>query len=243
MKGMIFAAGLGTRLRPLTNDRPKALVEVCGKPMLQWVIEKFRDAGITEIVVNVHHFADKIIDFLRENDSFRCDIHISDERSLLLDTGGGILKAREWLGDSPFVVHNADILTDFPLAEMIEAHENSDAIATLLVADRRSSRYLLFDPGLQMRGWENIKTGETRPEEIDASSFRRLAFGGVHVLSPEVFDSLSQFSTEPVFSIIPFYVGLSQRAKIQGYIPSKPYQWFDIGSPEKLRDAEEKFHR
>lgn len=240
MKALIFAAGLGTRLRPFTLEHPKALVPVRGIPMLQRVIEKIRNAGITDVVVNVHHFADQIIDFLNQNDNFGINISVSDERDLLLDTGGGILKAHTLLGDDePFLVHNADILTDFPLEEMIARHIDTAADVTLLADDRKTSRYLIFNPESRMTGWTNISTGQILPEGFtpDADS-RLLAFGGVHILSPAVFRPLERFSAEKAFSIIPFYVAACRDLDIRAYTPSCPYSWHDIGKPESLRAAE-----
>lgn len=145
MKAMIFAAGLGTRLRPLTDHMPKALVPVAGKPMLERVILRLKEAGFNEITVNIHHFGEQIIDFLRTHDNFGTEIHISDERGMLLDTGGGIKKARPFLdGQEPFLVHNADILTDIDLAGLYRHHLESDAESTLLVSERKTSRYLLL---------------------------------------------------------------------------------------------------
>ena len=149
MKAMIFAAGLGTRLKPFTDFHPKALAEVCGRPMLGVVIERLKMAGISEIIVNVHHFADQIVDYLHRNNDFGVRLHISDETSELLDTGGGILAARRWLdGDEPFVVHNADILTDVDIAGMLSVARSTGAASTLLVASRVTKRYLLFDPSI-----------------------------------------------------------------------------------------------
>ena len=157
MKAMIFAAGLGTRLRPLTDNMPKALVPVAGKPMLERVILRLKEAGFNEITVNIHHFGEQIIDFLRAHDNFGTEIHISDERGMLLDTGGGIKKARPFLdGQEPFLVHNADILTDIDLAGLYRHHLESDAESTLLVSERKTSRYLLFDDDYHLHGWINI---------------------------------------------------------------------------------------
>lgn len=239
MKGMIFAAGLGARLRPLTDNCPKALVSVGGIPMLERVIKKMIAAGITEIVVNVHHFAEKIKAFLKDNDDFGILIHVSDESDLLLDTGGGILNAKKWLiGDEPFVVHNADILTDFNLEEMISAHQKNNADVTLLVDKRVTSRYLLFDSG-KMVGWKNEKTGDIRsPWNLaDRVDVVPLAFGGVHVISPNVFGFL-EISPEKVFSITPFYISYCDRLNIQGFTPEGPYNWVDIGRLDSLERAE-----
>lgn len=240
MKAIVFAAGLGTRLYPLTESMPKALVEVGGKPMLLRVLEKLRDAGIHEIVINVHHFPDMIIDYLRSNDGFGLKIMISDERGHLLDTGGGILAAKNYLDDGePFIAHNADILTDFNLSEMITRHNESGADVTLLSGDRSSSRYLLFDEAQRMVGWTNTKTGEVKPAGLKSDSLHRLAFGGVHVISPTVFGKLEEYRRRvgDVFSITPFYVENCEKLDMRGYVPSENYHWFDIGRPETLEKA------
>lgn len=242
---MIFAAGLGTRLRPLTDDRPKALVEVNGRPMLEHVITRMIEAGITEIVVNVHHFAPMIKSFLEVNDNFGVTIHVSDESDCLLDTGGGILKARRWLdGTEPFLVHNADILSDLDFRAMEECHATSGADATLLVADRETSRYLLFDRDMKLRGWENRKTGETLPCGLTPGDYTPLAFGGIHVLSPSIFPALECWNDSlPAdtpgdsgirkFSITPFYASSTDIIDIRGHNPSG-YRWLDVGSPATL---------
>lgn len=240
MKALIFAAGLGTRLRPLTNDRPKALVEVGGVPMLERVIGKLIAAGITQMVVNVHHFPDKIIDFIASR-HFPAEIAISDERGLLLDTGGGLLAAAKILGaDEPILIHNADILTDFDIAEMAQAHARSGADATLLASHRDTSRYLLFDDQDQMRGWTNIKTGEVRPSSLlaDKSLLTKKAFGGVHIVSPGLIADLATHAPAEAFPIMPYYIDACQRLKIQGFTPATPYMWHDIGKPESLAAAQ-----
>lgn len=237
---MIFAAGLGTRLRPLTDNRPKALVEVGGVAMLERVIRRLVEAGADKIVVNVHHFPDMVIDWLAARD-FGVEIVVSDERECLLDTGGGILKARPLLdGDEPFIVHNADILTDLDLRAMVDAHHRADAVATLLVAPRQSSRYLLFDDAMTLSGWTNVKTGEVRPAGIVPDRLSPLAFGGVHVISPAIFPLLEEYarSEGDKFSITPFYVDICRRAVVKGYLPATPYRWYDIGSPAKLAACE-----
>lgn len=241
MKAMIFAAGLGTRLGQITQSCPKALVEVGGEPMLKRVILKLKAAGVREMVVNVHHRADDIIEYLRANGNFGLDIRISDERSQLLDTGGGLLKARPMLdGAEPILLHNADILTDFDIAGMLSAHEDSGADATLLVADRKTSRYLLFDRDMKMTGWENVRTGEVRSPwpGFNRSDSGPLAFGGVHIVSPTVFPALENYSREPKFSITPFYTDLCSTLYIKGYTPGESFRWIDIGKPESLTEAE-----
>ena len=243
MKAMIFAAGLGTRLRPLTNDRPKALVEVGGVAMLERVITRLKSHGITEIVINIHHFGEKIIEFIKENNNFGITIHISDERDLLLDTGGGILKAQQWLdGNEPIIIHNADILTDFDLHKMVEQHINSNADATLLVADRKTARYFYIGENNRLNGWTNISTGEVKPADYIALNTDKLrAFGGVHIVSSSIFSELQNYSTEPKFSITPFYIDRCKDLKIMGYTPNEKYQWHDIGKIVSIAIAEQEF--
>ena len=240
---MIFAAGLGTRLRPLTNDKPKALVEVGGVAMLERVINRLKSHGITEIVINIHHFGEKIIEFVKQHDNFGITIHISDERELLLDTGGGILKARQWLdGNEPIIIHNADILTDFDLHKMVEQHINSNADATLLVADRKTARYFYIGENNRLNGWTNISTGEVKPAEYLASDTDKLrAFGGVHIVSPSIFSELKNYSPDPKFSITPFYIDKCKDLTIMGYTPTEKYQWHDIGKIESIAIAEQEF--
>lgn len=250
---MVFAAGLGTRLKPFTDYHPKALVEVCGRPMLGIVIERLKKFGVYDLVINVHHFANQIIDYLRKNDNFGITIHVSDERSCLLDTGGGILAARQWLeGKEPFIVHNADILTDVNLYDMAMAFKNNNSIATLLVSDRQTKRYILFGENMLMKGWTNIETGELRPAALDCSqNLNRLAFSGVHIISPMIFPYIEKFAESfpnqneshiPKFSIMDFYVASCQSLPFYGYKPSLPYSWHDIGKLSSLQTAEENFN-
>lgn len=238
MKAMIFAAGLGTRLRPLTDHCPKALVEVGGGPMLERVITHLRECGFDRIIVNVHHYADMVIDFLKKND-FGVEIAVSDERERLLDTGGAIVKAAGWLdGDEPFLVHNADILTDLDLRQMMERHVALGATATLLTAPRDSSRYLLFDEAGRMHGWTNVKSGECLPVGIDPKSYSKLAFGGIHVMSPSILKKLAGYGGSDAFPIVPFYVSCCSESPIYSYMPKSEYMWFDIGKPATLAAAE-----
>ena len=244
MKALIFAAGLGTRLRPLTNDRPKAMVELAGKPMLQHVIERVAAAGFDDITINIHHFGQTIIDFLEKNNNFGLNVHISDERGLLLDTGGGILKARQWLdGDEPFLVHNTDIISTLDLKAFYDYHVEHDALATILVKERNTQRYLLFDEDDRMCGWTNKATGEIKPdaEKLVGKRLSELAFGGLHVISPSIFPYLERFRRQEgeKFSIIPFYISECKHHLIHGYHPDSDYQWLDIGKPETLALAQE----
>lgn len=245
MKALIFAAGIGSRLKPFTDKHPKALVSVGGVTMLERTIRRICDAGADRIVVNVHHLASQIIDFLRLNDNFGADIVVSDESCRLLDTGGGLLKAKALLdADShePILLHNADILTDIPLHEIVETHLRSDADVTLLVSDRQSSRGLCFDEMLKMKGWRNLTTGEIKPESLysELARVRTLAFGGVHVLNTSVFQWLERYAEKhgDVFSITAFYIDVVSQIDIRGMIPSVSYMWHDIGTPEKLAHAE-----
>lgn len=245
MKALIFAAGLGTRLKPFTDFHPKALAPVGGIPMLQRVITKLRDAGVTTFVVNVHHFSDQIIEFLKKNDCFGTEILISDESGLLLDTGGGVLNAHHLLGDSePVILHNADILTDFPMSEMIEKHLSTGADVTLLTDSRTTSRYLCFDSDNRMKGWINVNTNQTLPSGFSVGGdIRLLAFGGVHIISPAIFPLLEKFSNELKFSIIPFYADSCNRLDIRCFIPAESYFWHDIGNPKSLEEAEQAVYR
>lgn len=241
MKAMIFAAGLGTRLRPLTDNCPKALVKIGDKPLLQHVIERLKASGFDDIVVNVHHFAPMIKDFLKANGDFDVRITVSDESDCLLDTGGGILKASGFFGNEPVLVHNVDILSDVDLREMYDTHCASHNDATLLVASRDTSRYLLFDDKSLMSGWTNVKTGEVLPAGLDATKFQALAFSGIHVISPSLIAALAEYATEEVFPIIPFYVASCRDYKIYGYKPAGDYRWLDVGKPDSLAKAEEWF--
>lgn len=252
MKGMIFAAGIGSRLRPFTDRHPKALAPVGGVPMLKRVIERLKQAGVDEIVINVHHFADQIEDYVKNNDSFGIELHLSDESRLLLDTGGGLLRAKAWLENSgPVMIQNADILTDCSLSDMMESHLQSAAMATLLVAQRTTQRYFMLSPDARLVGWTNIATGQYRPAEAEMyrQDAQLRAFGGVHVIdSDHIFQQLEKYNTSLLkanperevldgvakFSITDFYIETSACNKFIGYQPESPYQWLDIGKAETL---------
>jgi len=239
MKAMIFAAGLGTRLRPLTNHKPKALVEVNGTPLLEIVIQRLKQHGFTNIVVNVHYFAKQIIRFLEAKNNFDIQISISDETDLLLETGGGLLKAKpffEGADNEPFLVHNVDILSDIDLAALYQYHLQNNPLATLVVRNRKTSRYLLFDEENQMCGWKNVKTGEVRMMRESALSLQpnALAFSGIHVISPSIFQYMPE--QESAFSIIETYLQAAKTQKIMAY-PSDGSNWLDVGKPESLAQA------
>lgn len=239
MKALVFAAGLGTRLRPLTEHTPKALVPVAGHPMLKRVILKLKAAGFDDITVNIHHLGQQIIDYLHAHGNFGITIHISDERDRLLDTGGGVLKARPFLdGNEPFLVHNADVLSDLDIKAFCQNHVESGATATLLVGQRQTSRYLLLDDNLRLHGWLNKSTGEVRPESLfSLDHMHEYAFGGIHVLSPAIFPLMEKAGREGAFPIIPFYLSVCREVRLQGYLPTGIH-WFDIGRPETLAAAE-----
>lgn len=242
MKAMIFAAGLGSRLKPLTDTMPKALVPVAGCPMLEHVILKLKASGFTEIVINIHHFGEQIIDFLKTNNDFGLTIHISDERDRLLDTGGGIRKARLFFENSgePFLVHNVDILSDMNLKELYDFHMQSGSVATLLASRRTTSRYLLFNTERKLRGWINKDTGQVKPEgfHYDESLYREYAFSGIHVFSPAVFRLMEAPRWEGKFSIMDFYLATCGQTDYSGYLAEK-LELIDIGKPETLAWAEE----
>ena len=237
MKAMIFAAGLGTRLKPLTDTMPKAMVPVAGKPLLQHVIEKLIHFGFEEIIVNVHHFPDQIIDYLRLNNNFGIRIEVSDERDFLLDTGGGIRKAAAFFDDNkPFLVHNVDILSNVDLTKLYSSHLTSDALATLVVSKRDTYRYLLFDKQLNLHGWINEKSGETKPVGFSNSpDFNKLAFSGIQILSPEVFDLMQKYETK--FPIMDFYLENARTSCIRGFVPEE-FRMIDVGKLNVLDDAE-----
>ena len=235
---MIFAAGLGTRLKPLTDHMPKALVPVAGKPILEHVIGKLKSAGFDEIVITVHHFAHQIIDFLKAKDNFGIQIWISDESEELLDTGGGIKKAAPYF-DEPFLVHNADILSNIDLKAMYNYHLTSGNDATLLVSPRKTVRYLLFDEGNRLQGWVNKDTLQTKPEGFvyHPEVQKEYAFGGIHVISPTLFKYMGDGWTGK-FSIMDFYLKTCHEAQLGGYV-KEDLQLIDIGKPDTLAKAED----
>lgn len=238
LKAMIFAAGMGTRLRPLTDNKPKALIEVGGKPLIAHVMERLVQAGFDELVVNVHHCADQLIGYLKEWNAHRVMIHISDERNLLLDTGGGIKHVRTLFTDNtPFLIHNTDILSNLDLQAFYRAHLNRESAATLLVSQRNTSRYLLFDASDRLQGWINRKSGETKPlnKPIQAEQLTALAFNGIHVFSPTLFDEMEHESDR--FSIIDFYLSCCDRYDIHAY-RNDDSDWLDVGKIEVLEAAE-----
>lgn len=236
---MIFSAGLGTRLKPLTDHTPKALIPVGGIPMLQRVILKLKGAGFTELVINIHHFGEQIIEFLQANGNFGVTIHISDERDELLDTGGGIKKAAPFFtGNEPFLVHNVDILSDIDLKALYDFHLHSTNDATLLVSHRQTARYLLYNKEERLCGWINKQTLQTKPESFvyRPGEYEEVAFSGIHVISPSLFRYMDEHWTGK-FSITDFYLQVCHEARIGGYIAPQLHL-IDIGKPETLALAE-----
>ncbi|PYP86640.1 MAG: nucleotidyltransferase [Candidatus Angelobacter sp. Gp1-AA117] len=239
MKAMVLAAGLGTRLRPLTNDRPKALVEVGGKTLLEITLDRLRESGVREVIVNVHHFADLMIDYLGKHNNFGMRIEISRE-DILLDTGGGLKKAAWFFlensgADEPFILHNVDVISTIDLYSMAQFHVEHQALATLAVQQRQTSRYMLFDDQLQLCGRRSAKDDKTEIVR-HSSQLQPLAFSGIHVISPRL---LSMMTQEGVFSIIDTYLRFAnQGEKILGFRADE-YYWRDLGKPESLTQAEQ----
>ena len=252
MKAMIFAAGLGTRLKPLTDTLPKALVPLAGKTLLQWQIEHLKAAGITDIVVNVHHFPDMIINYLRENNNFGCNISVSDERDMLLETGGGLRKAKTLLlgianrqsgdNDTPILVCNVDILSNIDIPTLVNAY-NSNEMGLVVVSPRETQRYLLFDHDNRLRGWTNIATGEVRGPiskiQNPRSNHRPLAFSGMQVLNPSIFDMMDKVVAEKgdKFSLIDLYLSIAEKEILRAFIPEN-YRMMDVGKINQLSEAE-----
>lgn len=236
MRAMIFAAGLGTRLRPLTDTLPKALVPVGGRPLLAITAERLRTAGVTEAVVNVHHFAGQIKDYVRRHD-LGMPVMISDESDGLLDTGGGLRKAIPLFAPSnqPILIHNVDILSNADLAAFVRHHECADA--TLMVSQRETQRYLLFNNEMRLMGWTNLATGEVRTpyENLDLNQCRKLAFAGIHCVSPSIADSMMDYPEK--FSITNFYIENCHRLLIRGYV-QPDLRLLDVGKQDTLAAAE-----
>ena len=243
---MIFAAGLGTRLKPLTDTMPKALVPLAGKPLLQWQVEKLRDAGITDIIVNVHHFPDMIIDTIRRNNGWGCNISISDERDMLLDTGGGLKKA---VMEGPILACNVDILSNIDLRTLVSEYERT-GVSQLVVSERKTQRYLCFDKRDSLCGWTNIATGELKGKDG-----RHLAFSGLQILNGEALRLLRQIQ-EDKFSLIDFYLHLCEQNYqspitnhqspitnyqspiiLKAYVPLD-YRMMDVGKIDQIEEAE-----
>ena len=237
MKAMVLAAGLGTRLRPLTDARPKALVEVGGRTLLEITLTRLRDCGVREVIINTHHFAELIVEYVKQNESFGMRIEISREE-VLLDTGGGLKKAA-WFFledstrlDEPFILHNVDVISNIDFRRMLQFHTNRAALATLAVQNRQTSRYLLFDEQLRLCG---RRIGQDPPEIVRSSPhLQTLAFCGIHIVSPRLLPMLTE---EGAFSIIASYLRLAgEGGTIVGF-PADEYDWRDMGTIEAVMRA------
>ena len=241
MRAMVLAAGLGTRLRPLTDNRPKALVEVGGRTLLEITLARLSSFGIHEVIVNVHHFADVIVDYLRANKNFGMRIEISREDDVLLDTGGGLKKAAYFFlensgaAEEPFVLHNVDVISTIDLHRMAQFHAENHALATLAVQERPTTRYLLFDEQLQLCGRKSGRDGQA--ELVRSSSHpKALAFSGIHVISPRLFSLMTE---EGVFSIIAPYLRLAAKGENIIAFRSDEYQWRDLGRLDDVMQADQ----
>ncbi len=244
MNAIIFAAGLGSRLRPITDTVPKPLIEVGGCTMLERTARNLRNAGAKQIVANIHHLGEKIVNYIKDND---LNIKISDETRELLDTGGGMLQALQLLGDDePVIVHNADIATDLDLEEMLRQHKQSGADVTLAVSRRDTSRMLLFKEE-RMEGWLDRRNGNTLPTGLSPEGCEQLAFSGIHIINPATVLPLLQeharHISSDVFPIIPFYANNTRNLTIRPYLLKATDRWIDIGKPESLAQAREMFGR
>ena len=237
---MILAAGLGTRLGEVTRSRPKALLEVHGVPLLEIILRKLEKQGFQDIVVNVHHHAEMIREFLKEYPAQGMTIALSEEKEQPLETGGGIRYARELLLDAPvFLIHNVDILSDMDLQELVKEHLNSGAVATLAVSRRKTTRYLLADETSRLCGWENIATGEKIMAKASEGRITQWGYSGVAVLSREVLFLLPE---QEVFSLTPFFLQLARTRLVRISVPSMSY-WYDVGKPRVIAEAEQKISR
>ena len=253
MQAMIFAAGLGTRLKPLTDRIPKALVSVGGEPLLKRVIFQLKDAGFTRIVVNVHHFSNQIVGYLQNHDNFGMDIRVSDESDKLLETGGGIKKAWPLFDQTePILIHNVDILSNvdlkkfyqmetkdlLPSSEESNLSQDAPLAARLLVSERKTKRYLLFDDTMRLVGWTNIETGEVKSPypHLNPKDYQMYAFSGIHMVAPSLFPLLED---EPdKFPIMDFYLRHCDKVHIEGYVKND-LKLMDVGKQDTLKEAEQ----
>jgi len=237
MKAIILAAGLGSRLNAITRETPKALVEVNGFTMLETVIRKLKDKGITEFLVNIHHFGQKIINFLDANNNFGVHISISDEREELLNTGGAILKARDFIhGKEDILIHNVDIFSDVNLLKMHNYHTEKNCMATLCIRKRDTKRYLLFDDYNNLNGWTNTATNEFKWVLEKPLQFHPFAFSGIYIINPEFVEKINQKGS---FSIIDSWLEVAKHDIVKGFI-DKSTIWHDLGTIERITEAEKK---
>ena len=238
MRALVFAAGLGTRLKPLTDTLPKALVPIAGQPLLYHVISKLKAAGIDDLVINVHHFADSIIDYVHSQDDFGIKVSFSDERDMLRETGGGIRHARHLLEGERFLVHNVDILSDLDIDWFI-SQARPGAISNVLVSDRETKRYLLFDDDMRLVGWTNVQTGEVKSPYpgLDPAKCRKYAFSGVHLISDKIFTIFDDDGWGERFPIMDFYIKECASHPIYGVLPGR-LRMMDVGKIDAINEAE-----
>lgn len=238
MKAIILSAGLGTRLKPLTDNIPKALIPIGGVPLLEITIRKLISSGFDEIIINTHHFGQQIVDFVVSKNYFGIHIEFSTEDDMLLDTGGAIKKASWFFNDNkPFLVHNVDILSNVDLSKLYSSHVENDSIVTLMVSDRVTTRYFLFDKESRLVGWFNNKSGEIKPHgaDINPNLYQHLAFSGIQVLSPDIFKYMESFPDK--FSIVDFHLSICSDEKLTGYVPAD-LKLMDAGKIDSLKEAE-----
>ena len=235
MQAFILAAGLGTRLHPLTDTLPKALVEVQGLPLIKIAIDNLVRQGATRIVINIHHFADQLLNYLQDN-HWDADILISDEHDLLLDTGGGLKKAAPlFFPREPILIHNVDILSHINFAKVIKQHTDSMNLATLVASQRDTSRQLLFDSQQLLAGWQNLTTGETKWVHMPLATYSKMAFSGIAVVQPQLLELLPP--ADHPYPIIPAYLDIARNHRIS-YFEHTPEDWLDVGKPETLQSAQ-----
>jgi len=240
MRAMILAAGLGTRLKPLTDSTPKALIKIKGHTLLELQIKKLKAEGFDRIIINVHHFADFIKNYLKTNNYFDCSIEISDESEKLLDTGGGLKKAFHFFSDeNPFLVYNVDILSNISLEKLMEFHLASGSIATLAIQNRISSRKFLFDKSNTLCGWMNEKSGEKIITKQEQSKLYSSSFSGIQIIDPKIFN---YFPDKNIFSLVELYLSVAKKEKIIGYAHNED-EWMDLGKMENLNQADSFFEK
>lgn len=234
MKAMIFAAGHGLRLRPITNTKPKALVEINGIPLLEIIIRKLIFYGFNDLIINIHYRAEMIIDFLKKKKNFDISINISDESDLLLDTGGGLKKASYFFNDGkPFIIHNVDVISDIDLEMLYREHSQNNALATLACMERNSTRQFIANSNDELCGWRNNQTGEVKMCREPGKNLKQVSFCGIQVINPELLGMIKEIG---VFSIIDLYLRIASKYVIK-LKPFNNAKWLDIGTPENLEKA------
>jgi NDP-sugar pyrophosphorylase family protein len=234
MKAMILAAGLGNRLKNLTKYTPKALITISNRTLLEIIIENIKTQGIKDVIINVHHYAQQIIEYVNTKNKFGINIKFSQEKQLL-DTGGGLKKASWFFDDGfPFLLYNVDVISNIDIAEMLDFHKKNNSVVSIAIRSRKTSRYFLFDISNRLAGWKNENTGEKKVIKQTSDQLSPFSFMGIHIISPELF---KYFPKEDKFSIVDFYINLADDHKIMGFQADK-YSWIDCGKPENLIIAE-----